>query len=40
MPSHAEVAAPWRELGRGDLDPALLTGRLEDYLQALLDRYA
>ncbi len=39
-PDAEKVAVPWRELGRADLDPALLTGRLEGYLQALLDRYA
>ncbi|MFE7525710.1 phosphotransferase family protein [Kitasatospora sp. NPDC057542] len=39
-PDAQKVAEPWRELGRTDLTPAVLTGRLEDYLQALFDRYA
>ncbi|MFD7579723.1 phosphotransferase family protein [Kitasatospora sp. NPDC059817] len=39
-PDAEKVAVPWRELGRGDLTPALLGRRLEDYLEALLDRYA
>ncbi|MGW3043719.1 phosphotransferase family protein [Kitasatospora sp. NPDC001159] len=39
-PDAEKVAAPWRELGRTDLTPSLLSGRLEDYLQALFDRYA
>ncbi|MFE7593946.1 phosphotransferase family protein [Kitasatospora sp. NPDC057512] len=39
-PDARKVAEPWRELGRTDLTPAVLTGRLEDYLQALFDRYA
>ncbi|MEV6976862.1 phosphotransferase [Kitasatospora sp. NPDC093806] len=39
-PDAEKVAGPWRELGRTDLTPALLTARLEDYLQALFDRYA
>ncbi|GAB7189216.1 hypothetical protein ATKI12_9098 [Kitasatospora sp. Ki12] len=39
-PDAQKVAVPWRELGRTDLTPALLTTRLEDYLQALFDRYA
>jgi len=34
-----KVALPWRELGRTDLTPALLTSRLEDYLHALFSRY-
>ncbi|MEU6082623.1 aminoglycoside phosphotransferase family protein [Streptomyces sp. NPDC047108] len=38
-PDAEKVAGPWRELGRTDLTPALLTARLEDYLQALFDRY-
>ncbi|MER7585447.1 aminoglycoside phosphotransferase family protein [Kitasatospora sp. NPDC097691] len=38
-PDAHRVAVPWRELGRTDLTPALLTARLEDYLQALFDRY-
>ena len=32
-----KVAVPWRDLGRTDLTPSLLTRRLEDYLLALLD---
>jgi aminoglycoside phosphotransferase (APT) family kinase protein len=39
-PDAEKVAVPWRELGRTDLTPAVLTARLEDYLQALFDRYA
>ncbi|MGW1178096.1 phosphotransferase family protein [Kitasatospora sp. NPDC002543] len=39
-PDARKVAEPWRELGRTDLTPAVLTTRLEDYLQALFDRYA
>ncbi|MFD5434896.1 phosphotransferase family protein [Kitasatospora sp. NPDC127067] len=39
-PDAQKVAEPWRELGRTDLTPAVLTGRLEDYLQGLFDRYA
>ncbi|MFD9977245.1 phosphotransferase family protein [Streptomyces sp. NPDC059017] len=38
-PDAGKVGGPWRELGRTDLTPDVLTGRLEDYLQALLDRY-
>lgn len=38
-PDAEKVAVPWRDLGREDLTPAVLTGRLEDYLQALFDRY-
>ncbi|WP_031074572.1 phosphotransferase family protein [Streptomyces sp. NRRL WC-3742] len=38
-PDAEKVAVPWRELGREDLTPAVLTGRLEDYLQALFDRF-
>ncbi|NUR87873.1 MAG: aminoglycoside phosphotransferase family protein [Nonomuraea sp.] len=36
-PDAQKVAEPWRELGRTDLTPAVLTTRLENYLQALLD---
>ncbi|WP_394814519.1 phosphotransferase family protein [Streptomyces chisholmiae] len=36
-PDAEKVAGPWRELGRTDLTPELLTGRLESYLAALLD---
>ncbi|WP_369182022.1 phosphotransferase family protein [Streptomyces sp. Y1] len=39
-PDAEKVAVPWRGLGRTDLTPEVLTGRLEDYLQALLARYA
>ncbi|MFE7622037.1 phosphotransferase family protein [Streptomyces sp. NPDC057509] len=39
-PDAEKVAVPWRELGRTDLTPDLLSSRLEDYLRALLDRYA
>ncbi|MFE4520124.1 phosphotransferase family protein [Kitasatospora sp. NPDC056783] len=39
-PDARKVAEPWRELGRTDLTPAVLTGRLEDYLRGLFDRYA
>ncbi|MEU4733901.1 MULTISPECIES: phosphotransferase family protein [Streptomyces] len=38
-PDAEKVAVPWRELGRTDLTPAVLAGRLEAYVQALLDRY-
>ncbi|WP_371515358.1 phosphotransferase family protein [Kitasatospora sp. NBC_01300] len=39
-PDAEKVAVPWRELGRDDLTPTLLGRRLEDYLEALLDRHA
>ncbi|MFJ6720585.1 MULTISPECIES: phosphotransferase family protein [unclassified Streptomyces] len=39
-PDAEKVAVPWRELGRVDLTTEALTRRLEDYLQALFDRYA
>ncbi|MET8545595.1 aminoglycoside phosphotransferase family protein [Kitasatospora sp. NPDC004799] len=39
-PDAEKVATPWRELGRTDLTPTVLAGRLEDYLQGLFDRYA
>ncbi|WLQ33596.1 phosphotransferase [Streptomyces castrisilvae] len=39
-PDAEKVAVPWRELGRTDLTPVLLSSRLEDYLRALFDRYA
>ncbi|MGW5433327.1 phosphotransferase family protein [Streptomyces sp. NPDC004059] len=39
-PDAEKVAVPWRELGRTDLTPMLLTSRLERYIQALMDRYA
>ncbi|MEW2035043.1 aminoglycoside phosphotransferase family protein [Streptomyces roseifaciens] len=38
-PDAEKVAVPWRDLGRSDLTPAVLTQRLEDYLQALFDQY-
>ncbi|MFF1838609.1 phosphotransferase family protein [Streptomyces sp. NPDC058231] len=38
-PDAEKVAVPWRELGRADLTPALLTSRLEEYLHTLFDRY-
>ncbi|WP_202515086.1 phosphotransferase [Streptomyces sp. SID161] len=38
-PDAEKVAEPWRTLGRRDLTPAVLARRLEDYLQALFDRY-
>ncbi|WUU82595.1 aminoglycoside phosphotransferase family protein [Streptomyces cellulosae] len=34
-----KVAAPWRILGRTDLTPEVLAGRLEAYLDALFTRY-
>ncbi|MGA5020038.1 phosphotransferase family protein [Streptomyces griseoincarnatus] len=34
-----KVAVPWRDLGRADLTPEALVGRLEDYLDALFTRY-
>lgn len=39
-PDAEKIAVPWRELGRSDLTPALLAGRLEDYILALFERYA
>ncbi|MFL1898003.1 phosphotransferase family protein [Streptomyces tauricus] len=38
-PDAAKVAEPWRELGREDLTPSVLTERLESYLEALFDGY-
>ncbi|MGW7368021.1 phosphotransferase family protein [Streptomyces sp. NPDC054841] len=38
-PDAEKVAVPWRELGRLDLTPALLTRRLEDYLEEIFLRY-
>lgn len=38
-PDAEKVAVPWRELGRDDLTPELLTGRLEEYVEALFTRY-
>ncbi|MEW1795177.1 phosphotransferase family protein [Streptomyces niveus] len=39
-PDAEKVAVPWRESGRTDLTPTVLAGRLEAYVEALLDRYA
>ncbi|MFH9352403.1 phosphotransferase family protein [Kitasatospora sp. NPDC017646] len=39
-PDAQKVAEPWRELGRTDLSAPVLAGRLEDYVQALFERYA
>ncbi|MFK8912001.1 alpha/beta fold hydrolase, partial [Streptomyces sp. YS-3] len=36
-PDAEKVAGPWRELGRTDLTPELLAGRLEEYIASLLD---
>ncbi|WP_104818452.1 phosphotransferase family protein [Kitasatospora sp. MMS16-BH015] len=36
-PDAEKVAVPWREVGRTDLTPELLTDRLETYPAALLD---
>jgi hypothetical protein len=38
-PDAEKVAVPWRELGRVDLTPSLLTARLERYLHELVARY-
>ena len=38
-PDAEKVAVPWRELGREDLTPTVLTQRLERYLEALTERY-
>jgi aminoglycoside phosphotransferase (APT) family kinase protein len=38
-PDGEKVAVAWRELGREDLTPAVLTRRLEQYLRALMERY-
>ncbi|MGW0607205.1 phosphotransferase family protein [Streptomyces sp. NPDC002640] len=38
-PDAEKVAVPWRDLGRKDLTPDVLTRRLERYLHALLARY-
>lgn len=37
-PDAEKVAGSWREPGRDDLTQALLTSRLEEYLQTLFDR--
>ncbi|GAA2542711.1 MULTISPECIES: phosphotransferase family protein [Streptomyces] len=39
-PDAEKVAVAWRELGRTNLTAGVLTRRLEEYLQALFDRYA
>jgi len=39
-PDAEKLAVPWRELGRTDLTPEVLTARLEDYVEQLLDRFA
>lgn len=39
-PTAERVAEPWRALGRHDLTDELVARRLEDYVQALMDRYA
>jgi pimeloyl-ACP methyl ester carboxylesterase/aminoglycoside phosphotransferase (APT) family kinase protein len=39
-PDAAKLAGPWRELGRTDLTPEVLAGRLERYVAGLLERYA
>ncbi|MFI9103661.1 phosphotransferase family protein [Streptomyces fildesensis] len=38
-PDAEKVAVPWRELGRDDLTPVLLTSRLEEYLDELFRRF-
>jgi len=38
-PDADKVAGPWRESGREDLTPAVLEGRLEDYVRELFGRY-
>jgi pimeloyl-ACP methyl ester carboxylesterase len=40
VPGAAKLAGPWRELGRTDLTPEVLGGRLEAYVTGLLERYA
>lgn len=40
VPDAAKLAGPWRELGRTDLAPEVLGGRLEAYVAGLLERYA
>ncbi|MFJ8050068.1 alpha/beta fold hydrolase [Streptomyces luteogriseus] len=39
VPDAAKLAGPWRELGRTDLTPEVLGGRLEAYVTGLLERY-
>ncbi|MGC0341339.1 alpha/beta fold hydrolase [Streptomyces sp. SLBN-8D4] len=38
-PDAAKLAGPWRELGRTDLTPEVLGGRLEAYVRELVERY-
>ncbi|MFE3031043.1 alpha/beta fold hydrolase [Streptomyces canus] len=38
-PDAAKPAGPWRELGRTDLTPEVLAGRLEAYVRELMERY-
>ncbi|EDY59125.1 MULTISPECIES: alpha/beta fold hydrolase [Streptomyces] len=38
-PDAAKLAGPWRELGRTDLTPQVLGGRLEAYVRELVERY-
>ncbi|GAA3370638.1 hypothetical protein GCM10020367_18050 [Streptomyces sannanensis] len=38
-PDAEKVAVAWRELGRTDLTPDVLTGRLEDYIAEVLHRF-
>ncbi len=40
VPDAAKLAGPWRDLGRTDLTPEVLGGRLEAYVAGLLERYA
>jgi len=39
-PDAEKVAVPWRELGRADLTPDVLTARLEQYIAALFDQFS
>ncbi|QWB26057.1 MULTISPECIES: alpha/beta fold hydrolase [Streptomyces] len=39
VPDAAKLAVPWRELGRTDLTPQVLGGRLEAYATGLMERY-
>ncbi|MEU1314309.1 alpha/beta fold hydrolase [Streptomyces tibetensis] len=39
VPDAAKLVGPWRELGRSDLTPEVLGGRLEAYVTGLLKRY-
>ncbi|MDH6449443.1 pimeloyl-ACP methyl ester carboxylesterase/aminoglycoside phosphotransferase (APT) family kinase protein [Streptomyces sp. SAI-149] len=38
-PDAAKLAGPWRELGRTELTPEVLSGRLEVYVRELVERY-